>query len=68
MVWRFKMFMDIYKEAKNAPEIPEVTRFFEKSNLFEKVVMKMHNLKLKIWLKLDEAAFPEEHQNKKYIE
>ena len=68
MFRRFRLFFDLYKEAKNAPEIPEVTEFLEKSKFFSKFSLGFHNLRIKAWQKLDEAAFPEEYENKKYLE
>jgi len=68
MFRRFRLFFDLYKEAKNAPEIPEVTDFLEKSKFFSRFSLGFHNFRIKAWQKLDEAAFPEEYAEKKYLE
>lgn len=46
---RFRLFFDLYKEAKNAQPMPEVTEFLENSKIFEKAALKINNLKLKAW-------------------
>ncbi|EAS05425.1 hypothetical protein TTHERM_01078030 (macronuclear) [Tetrahymena thermophila SB210] len=65
---RFRFYFGLYKEIKETPEIPEVTKFLENNKIFQKAALSFHNLKLKAWQKLDEAAFPEEYENRKYID
>lgn len=49
MVFRFNIWFSLFREVKNAPEIPEVTNFLTKSKFFEKIAMKIHFMKLKAW-------------------
>ena len=58
----------IIREAKNSPEIPEVTNFLSESQGFKKFALGIHNFKLKFWKGLDKAAFPENYKNEKFLE
>ena len=58
----------LFNDFKQAPEIPEVTNYLANNKKFEKLSIEIDNLKLKFWQKLDEAAFPEEYEDKKHLE
>ncbi len=63
-----RFFAMLFREYKTSKEIPEVTKFLQENDKFKDLSLKVHNSKLKLWQLLDQAAFPEEYENKKYIE
>ncbi len=44
---KFKLFTMLYKEAKNAPEIPELTKFLANNDTFKQIAKKVENSKMK---------------------
>ena len=65
---RFRLLSMFFKEFKETPHNPELTNFLSNNQHFVKGAHKVHDLKLKFWQKLDEAAFPENYKNEKLIE
>ena len=68
MKFKGNLFTTILREMKAAPEVPQMTDFLSSNHTFRNAVLKIHNLRLKFWQKLDEAAFPENYKNDKMIE
>ena len=68
MKFKVNLFTTILKEMKQAPEAPQMTDFLSSNHTFQNVALKIHNLRLKFWQKVDEAAFPENYKNDKMIE
>ena len=66
MSWRF--LSQVLKKFQNTPHNQEITSFLSSNRLFVRSALKIHDLKQKFWQKLDEAAFPEDHNALKGIE
>ena len=64
----FNFFSLLAKEVKTVKETPEVTNFLSQNKAFKNAAIGFHNLKLKFWQKMDEAAFPENYTQDKLIE
>lgn len=62
---KFKGFFGIFKEVKETPHNPELTKILENSKTFEKAAFKVHDMQKKFWTELDKAAFPEDYEHKK---
>ena len=65
---KFRSFLGLFKEIKDTPHHPELTNFLSNNETFQKSCIKAFNLKQKFWKKLDEAAFPEDYKDAKYLE
>lgn len=68
MRWNFNLFSVICRDAKQIPENQHITDFLSQSQVFRKFSMGIHNLKLKFWRSIDQAAFPENYKNDKFID
>lgn len=65
---KFRLLALFFKEFKETPHSPDLTNFLSNNPHFIKSALRVHDLKLKFWQKLDEAAFPEDYANEKLIE
>ena len=50
-------WLRLFKQFKNAPDIPQVTNALHSSETFRKACMKLHYFKLKVMEDLHKSAF-----------